>query len=574
MGVDGMGTACTRPVERTLAAVGPNDGGVAQSQFELCEDVSYGGVLCAIPALIENGLLEGVETILGKVKGYYTAVQVLLLVAFMSLCRIKTTEKLRGYAPGEFGKLLGLDRIPEVRCLRDKLSHLSDGDAGEQWAAHLSKLWMDELPEYAGTLYIDGHVRVYNGKLSKLPKKFISRQRLCLRGITGYWVNDVIGRPFFVIDKTTDPGLIKTIENDILPRLLDEVPNQPSDDELESNPYLYRFILVFDREGYSPEFFKKMWDKYRVACITYRKYVSDHWPRQWFKPVEATMPNGEKITMELAEQGSLIGTGEKTIWIREVRKLTDSGHQTSLISTAYDLPHDRLAVSMFSRWCQENFFKYMMEHFAIDLLQEYGTDSVPETKMAVNPKWRELNNRRNAVQNKLRYRLGKFGKLNLIGDQMKDDQKWIKERSALLEEIEHFENELETLKREIKETPRKIDWFDLPKEDKYFPLLPGRKRLVDTIRMIAYRAETAMALLMRNDTVDMPAARRLLQDLFRTEADIIPKEDENILLIRIHSASRPAANRSLAALIEALNANEMIYPGTKMKTVYELIGAL
>jgi len=42
-----------------------------------------------------------------------------------------------------------------------------------------------------------------------------------------------------------------------------------------------------------------------------------------------------------------------------VRKLTDSGHQTSLISTAFDLPHTQLAGRMFSRWCQENFFNYM-----------------------------------------------------------------------------------------------------------------------------------------------------------------------------------------------------------------------
>ncbi|MHC4525862.1 MAG: putative transposase, partial [Planctomycetota bacterium] len=567
-----MGTACTRPLERTIAAFGPNEGGCAQSQFELCEDVSYGGVLCALPALLGNGLLDGIETMLGKINGYYTAVQVLVLVAFMSLCRIKTTEKLRGYAPGEFGKLLGLDRIPEARCLRTKLSHLSSDEAGERWAAHLSKLWMDTLPEYAGTLYVDGHVRVYNGKLSKIPKKYISRQRLCLRGVTGYWVNDIIGRPFFVIDKTTDPGLLKTIENDILPRLLTDVPNQPDDSELEKNPYSCRFILVFDREGYSPEFFKKLWDKYRVACITYQKYVNDDWPEEWFTPVETIMPNGEQVTMNLAEQGSLIGTGKKAVWMREVRKLTDSGHQTSLMSTAYDLPHDRLAVSMFSRWCQENFFKYMMEHFSIDLLQEYGTSSIPETEQVINPKWRELNNRRNSVQNKLNYRVGKFGKLNLTADQMKDDQKWLKEKSALLEEIELFKHELEEIKREIKETPRKFDWSELPEGDKYFPLLPGRKRLVDTIRMIAYRAETAMALLLRNDTVDMAAARRLLQDLFRTDADIIPKDDEGILLIRVHSASRPAANRSLSALIEELNSYEMIYPGTEMKTVYELIG--
>jgi hypothetical protein len=41
----------------------------------------------------------------------------------MALCRIKTIEKFRGQPPGEFGKLIGLDRAPEVRCLREKWMH-------------------------------------------------------------------------------------------------------------------------------------------------------------------------------------------------------------------------------------------------------------------------------------------------------------------------------------------------------------------------------------------------------------------------------------------------------------------
>ena len=74
--------------------------------------------------------------------------------------------------------------------------------------------------------------------------------------------------------------------------------------------------------------------------------------------------------MKLAERGSLVGRGKEAVWMKEVRKLTDKGHQISLISTAYTLQPGALGGRMFSRWCQENFFRYMMEHFAIDLLSE------------------------------------------------------------------------------------------------------------------------------------------------------------------------------------------------------------
>jgi hypothetical protein len=100
---DGMGTGCTRVFERALASLGKMVG--APVCFKKCLDVPFGGVLCALPALLANGLLNGANQFLGQVKGYYTAIQILLLLAFMALCRIKSTEKLKRYSPGEFGNL-------------------------------------------------------------------------------------------------------------------------------------------------------------------------------------------------------------------------------------------------------------------------------------------------------------------------------------------------------------------------------------------------------------------------------------------------------------------------------------
>ena len=133
---DGMGVGCTRVGERVLASLGKLIG--AAVRFERCLDVPKAGVLCAIPALLANGLLNGAKRMLGQVKGYYTAFHLLLLLAFMALCRIKTTEKLRGVAPGEFGKLLGLDRAPEVRCLRQKMDELSADQGAERWVSYVS----------------------------------------------------------------------------------------------------------------------------------------------------------------------------------------------------------------------------------------------------------------------------------------------------------------------------------------------------------------------------------------------------------------------------------------------------
>jgi len=569
---DGMGTACTRVEERTLAAFGICDG--APVRFEPCLDVPRGGVLCALPALLINGLLEGAENLLGKVKGYYSCFHILILLAFMALCRIKTVEKFRGYAPGEFGKVVGLDRVPEVRCLRKKMDDLSVDDSAEQWAAHLSRYWMEAEPDAVGTLYIDGHVRVYHGDQTKLPRQFVSRERLCLRGTTDYWVNDAIGRPFFVVEKVIDPGLIQTLRNVIVPRLLEDVPCQPTEQELLADPYRCRFVLVFDREGYSPAFFQEMWKEHRIGCISYHKHPAEAWPLDWFEDQEVTMPNGEIVTITLAEMGSLIGSGNHRIWVKEVRKLTESGHQTSLISTAFDFPHTKLAAHMFSRWCQENFFRYMMEHFAIDLLSEYGTESFPDTEKVVNPTWREQNRLRNSLQNKLRYLRARFAEMTLHPEEDNDKtryERWVLKKGALLEDIEALEHQVAEVKAEVKKTPKHIAWSEMEEKDRFQRLVPRRKQLMDTVRMIAYRAETAMAGLLVSPTVDFPAARRLLQDLFITEADILPDAESNTLYVRVHSASRPAANRSLEHLLAQLNESEVKYPGTDMRVEYQIL---
>jgi hypothetical protein len=223
--------------------------GGAPTRFESCRDVSFGGVLCALPALEQNGLFRHLDQCFTPLGGYYTTLQVTTLMATMALCRIKTVEQLQYHAPGELGKVLGLDRVPEVRCLRMKLTALSADNAPERWAAKLSKEWLEKDPDLAGTLYVDGHVRLYHGKQTELPRRYVSRQRLCLRGTTDYWVHDCLGQPYFVIERPIDQGMLEAIENDIVPRLLKDVPRQPTHEELDADPQRCRFVMIFDREG-------------------------------------------------------------------------------------------------------------------------------------------------------------------------------------------------------------------------------------------------------------------------------------------------------------------------------------
>jgi transposase len=567
---DEMGLACTRPAERVLAAIGLLPEG-ATTQFQPCRDVSYGGVLCVLPALAENGLFDHLAT-LPVLSGYYRTLHVIVLLAYMALCRIKAVEQLQYDTPGELGKLMGLDRIPEVRCLRKKMAQLSEHEAPQRWAGVLSQEWMKQRPELAGTLYADGHVRLYHGQLTSLPRRYVARQRLCLRGTTDYWINDALGQPFFSVERPIDHGLLEALRHDVVPRLLQEVPGQPTPEQLQADPYRSRFVIVFDREGYSPAFFREMWKEHRIACITYHKYPKEAWSESEFTETQVPMPSGEVLSLKLAERGSWIGDRRKGLWVREVRKLTATGHQTSLISTAYGQLGLENAGRLFSRWSQENFFRYMMQHYAIDALNEYRTEAIPGTNQpVVNPARRELDRQQRSLKSKLTQRQSRFAALTLHS-QAEDSgiEQWERQKAALQEEIEQLENESTVLKAQMASTPKHVAWDDLPEERKFERLAPSRKRLTDTVKLVAYRAETALVSIAREELSHADEARSLIRDLLRSDADIHPDKAAGVLEARVHTLANPRSNRAIQHLLDHLNAAEFTYPGTNLRLTYTL----
>lgn len=128
----------------------------------------------------------------------------------MYLCRIKNPEQLSAINPGEFGKLLGLDRIPEAKCLRKKLKDIGNQQKSSEWNMELAKEWSSgEQNEF---YYIDSHVQVYHGHQAHLGKKYVSRQKLCLPGVQEFWVNNADGMPYFYVCGQVNEKLQQMIE--------------------------------------------------------------------------------------------------------------------------------------------------------------------------------------------------------------------------------------------------------------------------------------------------------------------------------------------------------------------------
>ena len=234
--------ASDRTFDRLLAYLGLLDD--AAPIFRDGSRVPGVGVLLAIPALLESGLLRISRKLYGEIgPAFYGLRTSLLTLLFMALLRVQRPEHLKEQDPAAFGRLLGLDRAPEVKTLRRKLTRLAAYQRAEQLGAELARLRVDQRGHLMGFLYVDGHVRAYHGQRS-ISQAYVARRHLAMPATTDYWVNDRTGDPLLVITGEVNAALTKAF-----PRLLREVRAAVGEQ---------RVTIVFDRGGWSPKLFHRM----------------------------------------------------------------------------------------------------------------------------------------------------------------------------------------------------------------------------------------------------------------------------------------------------------------------------
>ena len=139
-----------------------------------------------------------------------------------------------------------------------------------------------------------------------------------------------------------------------------------------------------------------------------------------------------------------------------------------------------------ARWSQENFLKYMREHYGLDRLIEYGTQPLPETLVVVNPAWRRLDQSVRRERARL-YRLkAEFGAHTLPAQPSAEQiQSFEREGGQLRERIQAQELTLKELKEKRRETPAKLTLKDLPETERFAQLRTEKKHFIDTIKLIA-----------------------------------------------------------------------------------------
>ena len=555
-----MGRATHDVAGRVLAMTGKMD--AAQPVFaEPAQAVAGGGVLAGLPMLLQEGLLAAAGRLLRLPNGFYGVASVLLFVAFLTLGRVRNAESLRMQAPGEWGILLGLDRCPEVKTLRRKLRLLA-GCAGAvpAWQDALARRWMAEDPAACATLAVDGHVKTYSGRKGRLPKRFVARQKLCLPASVSYWINALGGSPLLCLHKELDPKMVQALEADTVPQL-EALGVLPADapDLTAPAPGEPALTLVFERKGWSPALFRRLAQR-GVAVITWHKaFNGEDWPETAFHRVAVPVfgPAGTGEThAALAERAIELPNGFK---VRQIRRRLDSGRQPALITTHPHLPMAQVAGALFSRWSQENFFKYMRQEFDLDASPIHALEPVDPAARVVNPVRRE-------IEKNIRRLRSRIASMHARIHRAQKPQ----EREKRQRELAELDREIDELKATRSSLPTHIRAADLPEHEALHTLPVDQRLLLDIIRMIAYRAETRMMQPLITGPGKGRSARKLLRALLTSDADIIPEPQNRILRVRFIGLGSDACERSLDPLIDELNQTRTKYPGTDLTLTYEM----
>jgi prepilin-type processing-associated H-X9-DG protein len=254
------------------------------------------GVLLALPALVQGGVFRCAREIYGSIgPAFYGLRTSILALLLMALLRIRRPEGLKEHPPDDFGRVLGLDRAPEVKTLRRKLSRLAAFGRAVEFGRALAERRVALRGNALGFLYVDGHVRVYHGR-HQLPKTHVARMRLSMPATSDYWVNDMAGDPLFVVTAEANAGLVK-----MLPSVLGEVRSLIGE---------RRVTVVFDRGGYSPKLFLKLIGE-GFDILTYRKGRFPPVSKKRFQRLRSVIDGREVANPKCQESHELPRSGRR-----------------------------------------------------------------------------------------------------------------------------------------------------------------------------------------------------------------------------------------------------------------------
>jgi len=534
--------------------------GVLQDAAPLFDDhqeLPRAGVLLAVPVLQGHGGLEVFARLYASLgPAFYGLRTTVLSLILLALLRIKRPENLKEYSPEQLGRLLGLDRMAEVKTLRRKLTLLAKRGKGRELMNELARLRLGQDEDRLAFLYLDGHIREYSGK-AELAKAKKPQRSVATCAATDTWLHDADGAPLLVVTSEMNAGLTQVLEAIVT-------------EAKKLVPAGQRLTVLFDRGGWSARLFARL-NALGVDIITYRKGKRRLLPRSRFSE-QKVQEDGKEKTYWLCDrprvrvgrlrphrkQRRLAGEPEY-LWLRQITVLREDGRQIAIVTNRTDLAAVEVVRRLFRRWRQENYFKYMEAEFALDALVEYGVEEVSQEATRPNPERKRVGKERQQAKAevmRLRAQLGAEAEAN--EEQQRPTMRGFKiAQASLRQQLE----EAELRERELAEQQRQLPKRVPAKGVK--TLKQEKKLIVDAIKIIAYQCETELLDRLRPHYARADdEGRTLLHAAFQSSASM--KVTETELQITLYAQSSPHRSEALAKLCRELDEERLCYPGSRL----------
>ncbi|WP_171814372.1 helix-turn-helix domain-containing protein [Arthrobacter dokdonensis] len=543
--------------------------------FSPAAHIRHAGLFLAFPALETTGLLSCAKEVYGALpNGFYGLESVLIDAVLRALAGEARAEGATRFDPVELGRVLGLDRAPEVKTIRRRISQLAEaGNAGELIAALAKHHLAGTGPggeNLAAILYVDGHVRAYQGT-KKIGKIYSTRLKFPVPATEETWVTDAQGSPVFVV--MAKPGASLAAE---LRGLLPELRTVVGDDR--------RVLVGFDRGGWSPALFKHM-DAAGFDVLTWRKGTTKDIEEKLFTEVSHTDDHGEERKWSVADTivDLPLATTKKTGEVFSIRQIsrivgtTGGGtRQIHILTTDRDLPAGELVYRMGNRWRQENQFRYARMHFELDSHDSYASTGDDEDRMVPNPAKAKAYQKVVAARNQ-HAEAAAIADINLMA--LKTPAEGSNELTITVTSAMHnqvmaplweAETALIAAEKAHKKIPAKLRLGDLNPGQQ---VLDTEVKLIHTgIRMAAYNTAMTIAREIRTNTGYKRAnqeAHALMRQMFNQTGDIDTTKP-GYLTITLDPLPTKAKTAAAAELCTHLTSTKTRYPGSSLILKYEI----
>jgi transposase-like protein len=554
----------SRDGERALARWGLLGEG-AEPVFAPGARYPLAGLLLALPALEATGLLAGARQVYGRLRdGYYGLAATLLTLVFLALAGEPRAEGATRVPPAALGRVLGLDRAPEVKTIRRKLGELAEAGQAADLIMALARRHAAARPQALGFLYVDGHTRAYYGTRD-VQKMHIARLKFPAPATGETWVTDQDGEPVFMVIAEPSDSLAGELR-----RLLPQLRQVAGDGR--------RVTVCFDRGGWSPALFADITEA-QFDLLTWRKGPAPDVQADAFTTITCADDRGREHAYDLADTTITLTIGQgprkgQTVSLRQVTRRVPARHggtrQIHALTSRTDLAAGEICWRLTSRWREENYFRYARTWFALDALDSHAATPDDPGRLVPNPakktaaaQVRHAEILAAAAQAQRDASLAALrnpspGQPVIITNQM---------INALDAPAENAWRELQAAQDDAAAVPARIRLAEIAPD--MVRLEAEVKQITHAIRMAAYNAETTLARALDGHYARAgDEAYALIREALVTSGDICPGNGQ--LLIRLDPLTAPRRTQALAALCDQLNQTQASYPGTDLVLRYEV----